>query len=117
MKKGVRSEPKPHPLRSDDFETVDDTHQPHASLSRCAAGPNTGIAQQNGDTVVSLPAVLTVDELAAYLRLNRKTVYAAIAAGELPGARRIGGTIRINRDTVLAWLSGEGRVPSSGSKP
>ena len=65
----------------------------------------------------ALPAVLTVEELAAYLRVNRKTIYQAIAAGELPGARHIGGTIRICRDAVLTWLSGEGRVSSSRSKP
>lgn len=62
---------------------------------------------------VDLSPVLTVDEVAAYLRVNRKTVYAAIAVDELPGARRIGGTIRIDRDALLAWLAGEGRAPSS----
>jgi excisionase family DNA binding protein len=66
---------------------------------------------------VALPAVLTVDELAAYLRLNRKSVYAAIREGAIPGARRIGGTIRIDRDTVLTWLSGEGRVSTSRRNP
>lgn len=62
-----------------------------------------------------LPPILTVDELAAFLRLNRKSVYAAISGGEIPGVRRIGGTIRVNRDSVLDWLAGEGRVPSSRS--
>ncbi len=60
----------------------------------------------------ALPAVLTVDELAAFLRLNRKTVYAAIAQRAIPGARRIGGIIRVDRDVVLKWLAGEGRVSS-----
>jgi excisionase family DNA binding protein len=63
----------------------------------------------------TLPPILTVDELAAYLRINRKTLYAAIRAGEVPGARRIGGTIRLDRDTVLSWLAGEGCAPSSRS--
>lgn len=52
-----------------------------------------------------LPAVLTVDELASLLRLNRKTVYESIQKGEIPGARRLGRTIRISRDAVLVWLS------------
>jgi excisionase family DNA binding protein len=65
----------------------------------------------------ALPAVLTVDELAVYLRVNRKTVYAAIAQGAIPGARRIGGTIRVDRDSVLKWLAGEGRVSSSRRNP
>ncbi len=62
----------------------------------------------------NLSAVLTVDELAAILRCNRKTVYAAIARGEIPGVRRLGGVIRVHRDTVLRWLAeGQERVPRS----
>jgi len=60
------------------------------------------------------PAVLTVDELAALLRVNRKTVYDALARGDIPGARRIGATYRILRDAVLEWLaSGQDRVSRS----
>src|SRR5580658_10439389 len=60
------------------------------------------------------PAVLTVDELAALLRVNRKTVYEALARGEIPGARRLGATYRILRDAVLEWLaSGQDRVARS----
>jgi excisionase family DNA binding protein len=60
------------------------------------------------------PAVLTVDELAALLRCNRKTVYAAIARGEVPGVRRIGGAIRVHREAVLRWLAdGQGRASHS----
>jgi excisionase family DNA binding protein len=60
------------------------------------------------------PPVLTVDELAALLRVNRKTVYDALSRGEIPGARRIGSTYRILRDAVLDWLaSGQDRVSRS----
>jgi excisionase family DNA binding protein len=52
--------------------------------------------------------VLTVDEVAALLRLNRKTVYEALARGEIP-ARRIGTTYRISRAAVLEWLRGQDR--------
>jgi excisionase family DNA binding protein len=58
--------------------------------------------------------VLTVEELAALLRIERKTAYAAIRRGEIPGARRIGGIIRVSRERVLAWLAqGQGRVSHS----
>jgi excisionase family DNA binding protein len=57
-----------------------------------------------------LPDVLTVDELATLLRVNRKTAYEAVARGEIPGACRVGRTIRICRDTVLDWLGGHVRV-------
>ncbi|TKC90017.1 helix-turn-helix domain-containing protein [Polyangium fumosum] len=62
----------------------------------------------------ALPAVLTADELAALLRVDRKTVYNLITRGDIPGVRRLGKTIRISRDAVLRWLSeGQGRVSRS----
>lgn len=39
-----------------------------------------------------LPEGLTVDELAALLRLNRKTLYDAIRRGEIPGVRSVAGS-------------------------
>jgi excisionase family DNA binding protein len=57
---------------------------------------------------------MTVDELAELLRVERKTAYAAIANGEIPGVRRVGRSIRIFRQAVLYWLaSGQGRVSRS----
>lgn len=50
-------------------------------------------------------AILTVDELAAFLRVNRKSVYQAIHAGKMPGARRLGRTWRISLAAVLKWLA------------
>lgn len=61
-----------------------------------------------------LPDVLTVDEAAVLLRVNRKTVYDAISRRELPGVTKLGRAIRIHRETLLQWLSGQGRVPRSG---
>jgi excisionase family DNA binding protein len=40
--------------------------------------------------------MLTVDEAAARLRVNRKTLYAAIAEGEIPGVIRFGRVLRIH---------------------
>lgn len=56
----------------------------------------------------TLPPVLTVDEAARFLRLNRKTLYDAARAGELPGVVRVGRSIRIGRDALLGWLQGNG---------
>lgn len=61
-----------------------------------------------------LPEVLTADEVAQLLRVNRKTVYAAFKAGHIHGGRRIGGTIRFHRDAVLLWLR-EGQERGSRS--
>jgi excisionase family DNA binding protein len=52
----------------------------------------------------SLPTTLTVPEVARLLRCNRKTIYAAIRRNELPGARRIGGVIRISSAALHRWL-------------
>jgi excisionase family DNA binding protein len=61
----------------------------------------------------SLPSVLSVDEVAVLLRVNRKTAYEAVARGDIPGVRRVGRAIRIDRDLVLDWLRGRGRVSRS----
>ena len=64
--------------------------------------------------VVDEPTVLTVDEVARVLRVDRKTIYELIRRGELPGVRRLGRSVRIHRPTVLAWLAeGQGRVSRS----
>ena len=55
--------------------------------------------------------VMIVDELACLLRVERKTAYAAIQRGEIPGVRHVGRSIRISRRAVLDWLrDGQGRV-------
>jgi excisionase family DNA binding protein len=67
-------------------------------------------------TLTRLPTFLTVDELAQLLRINRKSAYEAVAKGEIPGARRIGRTIRITRDAVVGWLRGQGHVSRSSGR-
>jgi excisionase family DNA binding protein len=51
------------------------------------------------------PEVLTVDEAAKLLRLNRKTVYSMVDKRQLPGARRFRGAIRIHKPTLVAWMA------------
>jgi excisionase family DNA binding protein len=63
-----------------------------------------GPAERDFSTDQLLPSVLTVDEVAALLRVNRKTVYELIGRGEIPGARRLGRALRFSRDAVLDWL-------------
>jgi excisionase family DNA binding protein len=59
-------------------------------------------------------AVISVRDLARLLNLERKSVYAAIRRGEIPGVRRVGRCIRVCRATVLAWLrDGQGLVSRS----
>lgn len=71
--------------------------------SRHASAPaaSEGAAPENYD----LAPVLSVEEAACFLRLNRKTVYEAVAAREMPG-RRIRNRVVIPRDALLEWLQG-----------
>lgn len=59
------------------------------------------------------PEILTVDEVAKLLRVNKKTIYDCAARGEIP-CRKIGRKIfRFSRAAVLSWLNGQGRVSNS----
>ncbi|MCM8794990.1 MAG: helix-turn-helix domain-containing protein [Candidatus Omnitrophica bacterium] len=49
--------------------------------------------------------VMTVSEVADYLRLNPQTVYRKAKAGELP-AVRIGRAVRFRRCELETWLKG-----------
>ncbi len=50
------------------------------------------------------PDVLTVPEAAALLRVDRKSLYASIERGEVPGVVRVGRSIRLSRPALLKWL-------------
>ena len=63
--------------------------------------------------VAELPPLLRVEEVAKLLRINRKSAYAAVESGAIPGVVRIGRSIRVSRDAVLEWLRGQGGVSRS----
>jgi putative molybdopterin biosynthesis protein len=56
---------------------------------------------------------LTTKEVAAYLRLNEKKVYALVAEGKLPAARLSGKWI-FPRDLIDQWVAGCTVYPASG---
>ena len=64
-------------------------------------------------TLTRLPTLLTVDELANLLRVNRNTLYEMVQRGEIPGVVHIGRTIRFVRDVVVEWMCSQGCVPRS----
>jgi len=61
----------------------------------------------------AFPEVLTVDEAAAFLRLDRKTVYRAITEETIP-FRRLGRRIRLSRTALRAWLGAWDKGSSDG---
>lgn len=47
--------------------------------------------------------VMTVQEVADYLQLNKQTVYRKVRAGQIP-AIKIGKVLRFKRDVIDGWL-------------
>jgi excisionase family DNA binding protein len=76
-------------------------------LDRAAIAPGDASGAERA-SAPALPPVLTVDEAARLLRVNRKTLYDAVRAGEVPGVVRLGRSIRIGRDALLRWMEGNG---------
>ncbi|RYZ37865.1 MAG: DNA-binding protein [Myxococcaceae bacterium] len=62
------------------------------------------------------PDFLTVDEAAALLRVNRKTLYEAIRLGQVPGVVRLGRVLRIQRIVMVDWSRGNSG-PALGVNP
>ncbi|NVB39584.1 helix-turn-helix domain-containing protein [Pseudenhygromyxa sp. WMMC2535] len=58
----------------------------------------------------SSPEVMTADEVASLLRVNRKTIYEAVQRDEIPGVVRIGRVLRFHREAVLTWIRTSGQV-------
>lgn len=57
--------------------------------------------------------VMDVDEVAEFLRVDRKTVYDYAARGEIP-SRRLGKRILFSRTALMAWL-GSCKVAARGN--
>lgn len=66
----------------------------------------------NENNKIDTPRLLKADELAVYLRVDRRAVYEAIRKGEIPGVVRIGKLFRISLDAVEAWLMQDPGIPS-----
>ena len=60
------------------------------------------------------PEVLTADEVAAMLRLDRKTVYDYAGRGVIP-CRRIGKRMLFSREALAVWLASCSKRSSEGS--
>ncbi len=57
------------------------------------------------ETHTSSPDILTPEEAADYLRVNRETVYRRLRAGKLPG-NKIGQQWRIRKHDLNRYLQG-----------
>ncbi len=59
------------------------------------------------------PALLTVEEVADYLRTSRAAVYHQVARGQLPGVVRVGRRVLVKR-AVLEQALDEGSATAPG---
>lgn len=58
--------------------------------------------------------ILTLDEVAAYLKAGKRTVYRLAAAGKLP-AFKLGGTWRFRRSDLDEWIAANLTNKDSGA--
>lgn len=59
--------------------------------------------------------ILTLDEVAAYLRAGKRTVYRLAQNGEIP-AFKVGGTWRFRRSELDRWTDANSNQRSPGRK-
>ena len=58
--------------------------------------------------------LLTIDETAALLKLSDRTIYEMLRNGRLPGAAKVSGKWRVDRDKLLAWIAKGGELADGG---
>lgn len=57
-------------------------------------------------------AVLTIDELAAYLKIAKSTLYKLAQEGKLPG-QKVGRHWRFHRNSIDTWLQSPAATPTA----
>jgi excisionase family DNA binding protein len=66
-------------------------------------------SRQTKRTIAAPDSVLTIDELSAYLKIAKSTLYKLAQEGKLPG-QKVGRHWRFHREAVHRWLQREPRV-------
>lgn len=55
------------------------------------------------EAIMSDDEILTIKEVAAYLKLNEKTAYRLVLDGKIPGFK-VGGSWRFCRSEINTWI-------------
>ena len=63
----------------------------------------------------SADAVMTIEELAMYLRIGKSTLYRLAQAGKVPG-QKVGRHWRFHRATIEQWLARHPEFPAQEEK-
>ena len=56
------------------------------------------------------PEFLTIEEVSSLLRLSDRSIYDLCRGGRLPGAAKVGGVWRVDREVLQAWLAAGGNA-------
>lgn len=66
-------------------------------------------AIREGEMKAHLQVIFTLDELAAYLKVGKRTLYRLAAHGEIP-AFKVGGTWRFRQSEIAQWINDQTRA-------
>lgn len=80
--------------------------RPDVQKERFLNQPMQGKRSKKTGVAVTLPGVMTVGEVAEYLRVHPTTVYRLLRAKQLPGFR-VGSEWRFSIEVIDRWRSGE----------
>jgi excisionase family DNA binding protein len=58
--------------------------------------------------------IMTIREVADYLKLTEKTAYRLVAEGKIPGFK-VGGSWRFRRSEIEAWIDGKSKRKPDGN--
>ena len=63
-------------------------------------------------TTKNQPSLMTIDELAKYLRMKKVTIYKHAQEGKLPGFK-VGSKWRFKKATIDKWIAGKEKLNNS----
>jgi excisionase family DNA binding protein len=58
------------------------------------------------NTMITTTSLMTIDDLAAYLKVTRRTIYEWLKTGKIPALKLVG-QWRFKKDKIDAWLEGQ----------
>ena len=86
------------------IRSVGRQHVPNDRLSAISGSSDTGVVRSRSEADLP-PPLLTVQDLALLLKTSSSGVYSRVARGQIPGALRIGRSIRFDPRVIAQWLS------------
>lgn len=106
--RGAAERPPPDRPRSHRGESRPGTFSERQAAERNSHQyPHPAARRSEPDPTYGLPPILTVEEAARFLRVNAKTVYAAIEQRQIPAKKISDNRIVIVRDRLLRWLASD----------